>query len=155
MRPVVLVQVFRFKLAASLVTFRTELFSTAVRSSEVAILASTPASDSSAATVALPLAATSSTTLTDLSQPMAVLQYSSKMAFAFEIGQTFDLFDFGSVFGSFDSISSGPLDLDFSNFSSQGTVTIAGNTSATAVPEPSSFTVLALGGIILLRRRRK
>ena len=75
--------------------------------------------------------------------------------FAFEIGQTFDLFDFGSVFGSFDSISSGPLDLDFSNFSSQGTVTIAGNTSATAVPEPSSFTVLALGGIILLRRRRK
>ena len=74
--------------------------------------------------------------------------------FAFEIGQTFDLFDFGSVSGSFSSISSGPLALDFSNLSSQGTVTVAGNT-ATAVPEPSSFTVLVLGGVVLLRRRRK
>ena len=74
--------------------------------------------------------------------------------FAFEVGQTFDLFDFGSVSGSFSSISSGPLALDFSNLSTQGTVTIAGN-SATAVPEPSSFTVLVLGGVVLLRRRRK
>ena len=74
--------------------------------------------------------------------------------FAFESGQTFDLFDFGSVSGSFSSISSGPLALDFSNLSSQGTVTVAGNT-ATAVPEPSSFTVLVLGGVVLLRRRRK
>ena len=74
--------------------------------------------------------------------------------FAFEIGQTFDIFDFGSVSGSFDSISSGPLDLDFSNLSSQGTVTVSGF-SAVAVPEPSSFTVLALSGLVFLRRRRK
>ena len=73
---------------------------------------------------------------------------------AFEVGQTLDLFDFENVFGSFDTISSGSLALDFSNLSTLGTVTVAGN-AAVAVPEPSSFTVLALGGIVLLRRRRK
>ena len=70
---------------------------------------------------------------------------------AFEVGQTFDLFDFGAVSGAFDSISTGPLALDFANLSSDGTVTIA----AAAVPEPSSFVVLAMGGLLLLRRRRK
>ena len=73
---------------------------------------------------------------------------------AFEVGQTLDIFDFENVFGSFDTISSGSLALDFSNLSTLGTVTVAGN-AAVAVPEPSSFTVLALGGIVLLRRRRK
>ena len=74
--------------------------------------------------------------------------------FSFEVGQTFDLFDFGSASGSFASISSGPLAFDFSNLATQGTVTVS-EISATAVPEPSSFTVLALGGVVLLRRRRR
>ena len=73
---------------------------------------------------------------------------------AFEVGQTFDLFDFGSASGFFDSVSSGPLSLDLSNLSTLGTVTVAAN-AATAVPEPSSVTVLVLGGVVLLRRRRK
>ena len=73
---------------------------------------------------------------------------------AFEVGQTFDLFDFGSATGTFDNIFAGPLSLDTSNLLSQGTVTVA-SVSATSVPEPSSFTVLALSGLVFLRRRRK
>ena len=74
---------------------------------------------------------------------------------AFEIGQTIDLFDFGSASGSFDSIFAGPLLLDFSNLASQGTVTFGANPAIAAVPEPSSLVVLALGGgLALLRRRR-
>ena len=72
----------------------------------------------------------------------------------FEIGQTFDLFDFGFASGSFDNVFAGPLSLDTSNLASFGTVTIAAS-AATAVPEPSAFVVLALGGLATLRRRRK
>ena len=71
---------------------------------------------------------------------------------AFEVGQTIDLFDFAATSGEFDTISSGLLSLDFSNLSSQGTVTVTG---IAAVPEPSSIAVLALGGLLVLRRRRK
>ena len=74
---------------------------------------------------------------------------------AFEIGQTIDLFDFGSALGSFDNVFAGPLALDLSNLASQGTVTFAAAPGIAAVPEPSSFVVLALGGgLALLRRRR-
>ena len=72
----------------------------------------------------------------------------------FEVGQTFDLFDFGFATGSFDNVLAGPLSLDISNLTSQGTVTVAG-VGGTSVPEPSSFAVLALSGLVLLRRRRK
>ena len=78
--------------------------------------------------------------------------------FAFEVGQTIDLFDFGSAVGSFDNILAGPLALDFGDLTTDGTVTVsafAGGAVAAAVPEPSSFTVLALSGLVLLRRRRK
>ena len=69
----------------------------------------------------------------------------------FEIGQTIDLFDFGLASGTFDNVFAGPLSLDLSNLASFGTVTVA----ASAVPEPSAFVVLALGGLATLRRRRK
>ena len=72
---------------------------------------------------------------------------------SFEVGQTFDLFDFGFASGSFDNVLAGPLSLDLSNLASQGTVTIA--ESAISVPEPSSFVVLTVSGFVLLRRRRK
>lgn len=78
--------------------------------------------------------------------------------FAFEVGQTIDLFDFGTAVGSFDSILAGPLSLDFGDLTTDGTVTVsafAEGAVAAAVPEPSSFTVLALSGLVLLRRRRK
>ena len=76
--------------------------------------------------------------------------------FAFEVGQTIDLFDFGSAVGSFDNILAGPLALDFGDLTTDGTVTVSAFAGgAVAVPEPSSFTVLALSGLVLLRRRRK
>ena len=72
---------------------------------------------------------------------------------AFEVGQTIDLFNFGSASGSFDTILSGALTLDVSNLASQGTVSVAAIT-AVAVPEPSAFSLLALSGAVFLRRRR-
>ena len=72
----------------------------------------------------------------------------------FEVGQTIDLFDFEFASGSFDSVLAGPLSLDLSNLASLGTVTVAA-INAAAVPEPSAFILLALGGLATLRRRRK
>jgi hypothetical protein len=68
----------------------------------------------------------------------------------FEVGQTIDLFDFEFASGAFDNVFAGPLSLDLSNLASFGTVTVAAN----AIPEPSSFTVLALAAIATLRRRK-
>ncbi len=71
--------------------------------------------------------------------------------FSFQVGQTLDLFDFGSATGSFDSVFAGPLSLDLSNLNSRGTVSI----SAIAVPEPSSVSLIGLGLVASLCRRRK
>ena len=68
---------------------------------------------------------------------------------AFQVGQTIDLFDFGSASGEFDTVLAGSLSLDLSNLSTLGSVTVS------AIPEPSSLGLLAFGGLALLRRRRK
>ncbi len=73
--------------------------------------------------------------------------------FAFEVGQTFDLFDFGFASGSFDNVLAGPLSLDLSNLATLGTISVAAVPSS--VPEPSSLVLLGLSGTLLLRRRRK
>ena len=72
-------------------------------------------------------------------------------------GDTFDLFDFGTITGTFatinaTNISGGGLAWDYSNLYTTGTVGIV------AVPEPSSFACvmgLAVLGAVCTRRRRR
>ena len=67
------------------------------------------------------------------------------------VGQQFDLLDFGFVSGSFDSINSGNILLDTSDLFLGGSVTVA----AVGIPEPSTFTLLGLSGVLFAVRRRR
>lgn len=75
--------------------------------------------------------------------------------FTASLGQTFDLFDFAHATGMFSSITlptlAHGLAWNTTNLYSNGTITV----QAQAVPEPASFAALGLGGLALLRRRRK
>ena len=65
------------------------------------------------------------------------------------VGQSFDLFDFGTINGEFDLIQSGGIQLDTSDLFIGGSVSIA------AVPEPSTFAVLGLSALFFTGRRRR
>ena len=79
-----------------------------------------------------------------------ILDISFADGFLPAVGQTFDLFDFGSVAGQFAEIRSEGVLLD------TGDVTFGGSVSiVSAVPEPSAFVVLSLGSVLMLRRRRR
>jgi hypothetical protein len=65
-------------------------------------------------------------------------------------GQTFDLFDFSNAFGEFDEIRSQGVALDISDLGAVGAVSVVA-----AVPEPGALTIIGLGGIALLARRRR
>lgn len=73
--------------------------------------------------------------------------------FTASLGQTFDLFDFAHATGTFSSITLPTLDhgLKWNTTSLYNT----GEISVQAVPEPTSLAALGLGGLVLLRRRRK
>lgn len=72
-------------------------------------------------------------------------------------GDSFDLFDFNSVTGSFDSILlptlTAGLNWDTSSLYTTGIVAVSGTA---AVPEPSTFAITGLGlGFVAWRRRRR
>lgn len=72
-------------------------------------------------------------------------------------GNSFDLFDFNSVTGSFDSILlpslTAGLNWDTSSLYTTGTIAVSGTA---AVPEPSTFAITGLGlGFIAWRRRKR
>jgi hypothetical protein len=81
------------------------------------------------------------------------LQLMSWEGYTAEVGQVFDILDWATLAGRFDSIDSSGLQvapdaqLDFSRLYVDGTV------SVTAVPEPAGW-ALMLGGLALLRVRR-
>ncbi|MEM7626628.1 MAG: PEP-CTERM sorting domain-containing protein [Planctomycetota bacterium] len=65
-----------------------------------------------------------------------------------QVGQTFDILDFDSITGDFQSINSGQVLLDTSDLQ------IGGSVSIVAVPEPASLILLGLGGLTMGFRRR-
>ena len=81
-----------------------------------------------------------------------ILDISFADGFLPAVGQSFDLFDFGSASGQFDLIRSEGLVLDISDVAFGGSVSIA---AAAAVPEPSAFVVLGLSSLLMLQRRRR
>jgi len=66
------------------------------------------------------------------------------------IGQQFDIFDFGVASGAFDFVQADGFLLDTSDLLVGGSVTVVA-----AVPEPTTFVVIGLGGMMLACRRRR
>ncbi len=66
-------------------------------------------------------------------------------------GGTFDLIDFGSITGALDQINFPALQSGLS-FDTSSLLTTG---SLAVVPEPAALTILALGGLMMTRRRRR
>lgn len=84
------------------------------------------------------------------------LQVSLLGGFTPTVGNSFDLFDFNSLTGTFDNLFlptlTGSLAWDTSSLYTSGTISVL---DATAVPEPSTFAFIAIGmGLFAWRRRR-
>lgn len=83
------------------------------------------------------------------------LKLASFAGFSGQAGQSFDLFDWGSLQGQFSNIDSSGLllaegtQLDLSRLYLDGVIGV------TAVPEPSQWALMLLGGLSLLAWRRK
>ena len=73
------------------------------------------------------------------------------------VGQQFDLLDFGFTSGQFDLVQADGVTFDISDLALGGSVEITSVVAAgaAAVPEPSSFVVLGLAGLIATCRRRR
>ncbi|MCA9085973.1 MAG: PEP-CTERM sorting domain-containing protein, partial [Planctomycetaceae bacterium] len=85
------------------------------------------------------------------------LQISLLGGFTPMAGNSFDLFDFNSLTGMFDNVFLPTLGSGLSwNTSSLYTTGVLSVNNAAAVPEPSTFGLLAIGSLscIVLRRRR-
>ena len=72
--------------------------------------------------------------------------------FTGQIGQSFDLFDWGSNSGSFSSIDASGLSLASGAVLDTSQLYTAGVLSITAVPEPGTWALLLIGLTVVLRR---
>jgi fibronectin-binding autotransporter adhesin len=66
-------------------------------------------------------------------------------------GDSFDLLDWGTLAGTFDSVSLPALGAGMA----WDTKTLYDSGTITVVPEPATLTLLAMGGLVALRRRRR
>ena len=80
------------------------------------------------------------------------LKVVSWAGFTGQIGQSFDLFDWGSSSGSFGSIDASALSLATGAVLDTSQPYTAGVLSITAVPEPGTWALLLIGLTVVLRR---
>lgn len=82
------------------------------------------------------------------------LRLVSSQSFAAQIGQSFDLFDWGSSAAGFTAIDTSGLVLADGAALDLSRLYVDGTVSVTAVPEPSAWLLMLTGTAVLLARRR-